>query len=91
VIEKVVEELGEVRNAPDDVSRSQELGDLLFSLVNLSRWYGVDAESALRAANARFQKRFSYIEASARARGRELTTMSVEELDAIWDEAKGKQ
>jgi tetrapyrrole methylase family protein/MazG family protein len=91
VIEKVVEELGEVRNAPDDVSRSQELGDLLFSLVNLSRWYGVDAESALRAANARFQKRFSYIEASARARGRELTTMSVEELDAIWDEAKDKQ
>jgi uncharacterized protein YabN with tetrapyrrole methylase and pyrophosphatase domain len=60
----------------------------LFALVNLSRWYRIDAESALRAANARFRERFASIEKGARAQGRSLGDMSLDELDALWNQAK---
>jgi tetrapyrrole methylase family protein/MazG family protein len=90
VIEKVAEEVAEIQNSSDDVARAAELGDLLFALVNLSRWYEVDAESALRAANTRFLERFSHIERTARIQGRDLMEMSLEEMDALWDEAKGR-
>ncbi len=90
VIEKVAEEVAEIQNSSDDVARAAELGDLLFALVNLSRWYEVDAESALRAANTRFLERFSHIERTARIQGRDLMEMSLKEMDALWDEAKGR-
>jgi uncharacterized protein YabN with tetrapyrrole methylase and pyrophosphatase domain len=64
------------------------LGDLLFSLVNLARWLKVDAESALRDANKRFKKRFKYIEKEARASGRELSSLSLEEMDQLWERSK---
>jgi tetrapyrrole methylase family protein/MazG family protein len=56
--------------------------------VNIARWLGVDAESSLRAANQRFKNRFTYIEKEARARERELSEMSLEELDRLWEESK---
>ena len=65
------------------------MGDLFFVLVNLARWRGVDAESALREANIKFKKRFAYVEKSAKDRGRNLSDMTLEEMDAFWNEAKG--
>jgi tetrapyrrole methylase family protein / MazG family protein len=88
VLDKVDEEMGEVRDAVDRKSRTAELGDLLFSVVNLARWYQVDAESALREANARFRKRFAFIEKAARNEARNLQDMTLEEMDAYWEAAK---
>lgn len=89
VIDKVTEEVAELQEAVDDETRAAELGDLLFALVNLSRWYGVDAESALRTANSRFRKRFTQIERTARERGLDLMAMPLEEMNALWNQAKG--
>lgn len=89
VYAKLFEEIEEVRQADGDDHRAAELGDLLFAAVNLVRWYKVDAESALRAANTKFRRRFAHIEKSARAAGRELTGMTLAEMDKWWDEAKG--
>jgi len=88
VLDKVCEELDEVRNAPDNEARTAEMGDLIFALVNLARWLKIDAESALREANARFRERFAYIEQAARQQGRPLDELSLDEMDALWNEAK---
>lgn len=89
VVEKVREELDELLQANDGSEREDELGDLLFAVVNLARWYRVDAESALRRTNERFYRRFKYIEEKARQSGRDLHQMSLEEMDVFWEEAKG--
>jgi uncharacterized protein YabN with tetrapyrrole methylase and pyrophosphatase domain len=65
-----------------------ELGDLLFVLVNLARLLKVDAEQALRAANARFRSRFGHIEQSLAAEGKSLKEASLAEMDRLWEEAK---
>lgn len=92
---KVLEEVHEVdaalteaagAHAATDVA--EELGDLLFSVVNWSRHLEVDAEAALRAANAKFERRFERMESLARARSLELKTLSAAEWDALWREAK---
>jgi len=88
VIDKVQEELEEVYGAPDSEQRAGELGDLLFAVVNLARWYEVDAESVLREANARFKARFNKIEDAARQGGRSVSDMSLEEMEALWQAAK---
>ena len=88
VLDKIAEEIGEVRGAGDGEALASELGDLLFALVNLSRWKGVDAESALRAANARFRKRFGYVEAEARRHQQRLSEMTLDQMDALWEQAK---
>jgi tetrapyrrole methylase family protein/MazG family protein len=88
VIDKVKEELDEVFSAGNNAERASELGDLLFAVVNLIRWYHVDAESALRETNSRFRRRFKYIETQARAAGRNLNEMTLAEMDVFWDEAK---
>jgi tetrapyrrole methylase family protein/MazG family protein len=88
VQEKINEEISELRAAMDETSRAAEIGDLLFSVVNLARWHHLDAESVLREANARFRQRFSYIENAARSAGRNLQDMSLEELDVLWETAK---
>ncbi len=90
VWDKVHEELEEVQQAPDAEARAAEVGDLLFAVVNLARWLEVDPESALREANARFRRRFEHIEATARQQGRALDDLTLEEMDALWEEAKGK-
>ena len=90
VIDKVHEELDEVFSATVGERRAAELGDLLFAVVNLARWHGVDAESALREANARFRGRFTQIEAAARQQGRSVSDLSLDEMEALWQAAKKK-
>jgi tetrapyrrole methylase family protein/MazG family protein len=91
VFEKVMEEFSELRQADSEKGRVGEIGDLLFSLVNLARWYGIDAESALRETNARFRSRFASIEKAASALGRQLADMSLAEMDALWEAAKTEE
>ncbi len=88
VMDKICEEIEEIRTAPDDDARASEVGDLLFAIVNLARWLKIDAESALREANQRFRARFSFIEQSAHAQGRELGDMSLDEMEELWQAAK---
>ena len=90
VIDKVCEEIEEIRTAPDENARTAEMGDLIFSVVNLARWLKIDAESALREANAKFRQRFAKIETAARKQGREISDMSLDELDKLWNAAKGR-
>jgi tetrapyrrole methylase family protein/MazG family protein len=90
VWDKVLEEMDELRTAADETARAQEFGDLLFALVNLARWMKVDPESALRQANARFRRRFGHIETTAHHQGRSLAEMTLDEMDALWNEAKAE-
>jgi len=91
VLAKVEEELQEVYAAREDGERAGEVGDLLFAVVNLARWYHIDAESALRESNARFRERFGFIEAEARRLGKDLSEMPLEEMEALWQAAKKRE
>ena len=86
---KVDEEMGELREAQEE-GRASELGDLLFVLVNLARWLDVDAESALREANERFIARFYQMEQVAAERGLDLSRMTLDEMNELWEEAKAQ-
>lgn len=88
VIAKVHEEIAELEAAQTPAEREAEVGDLLFAVVNWARWLGVEPESALRATNARFYRRFRYIEQQAAAQGRPLDELSLAEMDALWEAAK---
>jgi len=88
VLDKLDEELEEVHSAQDARARAAEIGDLIFAVVNLARWNDIDPESALREANARFRKRFFYIEQAAKAQERSISDLSIEEMEAFWQEAK---
>jgi len=88
VLNKLEEELLEVHAAQGTDERADEIGDVLFAVVNLARWYNLDPESALRAANQRFKSRFYYIEQAARAQGRSISDMTIDEMEAKWQEAK---
>jgi tetrapyrrole methylase family protein / MazG family protein len=88
VLDKIREEIDEIKKAENLKQIADELGDLFFVLVNLARWRGVDAESALREANLKFKKRFAHVEKSAKGQGRNLSGMTLEEMDAFWNEAK---
>lgn len=91
VLEKLQEEIKEVETARDPDAVESELGDLLFALVNLARWKGVDAESALRGANNRFSERFAFIEQECRNQRRRLSELSLEEMDGLWRRAKSRE
>jgi len=88
VLDKVVEELAELREAATAADRAEEYGDLLFVLVNVARWQGIEAEAALRAANDKFRRRFASVERQAADRSVALRDLSFAELDALWDAAK---
>jgi tetrapyrrole methylase family protein/MazG family protein len=88
VIKKIPEEIKELHLAREAKEQAAEVGDLLFSVVNIARWLKIDAESALRGANRRFKERFSYIEKEARAIGRELSEMTLDEIDTLWEQSK---
>lgn len=88
VLEKIGEEARELAAAATPEARAAELGDLLTAVVNLARWLGVDAESALRTANDRFYRRFRMLEQLAAQRGLELNALDIHALDALWEEAK---
>ena len=90
VLDKLDEELREVNAAQETDERADEIGDVLFAVVNLARWYKLDPESALRAANQRFKTRFYYIEQAARAQGRSISDLTIDEMEAKWQEAKKK-
>ena len=90
VLDKLIEETQEVKDAETDFELADEIGDLFFVLVNFARWKKVDAESALRGTNMKFKKRFGYIEANAKKQGRSLSDMKLEEMDALWNEAKNQ-
>ncbi|MGI6038008.1 MAG: nucleoside triphosphate pyrophosphohydrolase [Limnochordia bacterium] len=90
-IAKVGEELGEFYEAAqkgDPTELEDELGDVFFTIVNVARYYGVNPELALQGANKKFRERFQYIEREAAKQGRNLEEMTLEEMDALWDEAK---
>jgi len=91
VWEKVMEEIQEYKEAVTRQEsferREEEFGDILFSMINYARFTGIDPETALERVNRKFKKRFEYIEAKA---DRPLTEMSLEEMDALWNEAKDK-
>jgi XTP/dITP diphosphohydrolase len=93
VWEKVEEELNEFKEValnpnPDKTKMEEEFGDLLFSLVNLSRFIQIDPETALEKTNKKFIKRFQYIEQKATEQNRTLNDMTLAEMDALWNEAK---
>jgi nucleoside triphosphate diphosphatase len=91
VLHKIREEADEIEAALDrgDADElAEETGDLLFALVNLARHVGADPEVALRGTNAKFERRFAYIERALEAQGRSLASASLEEMDALWNEAK---
>ncbi|MBB4865541.1 ATP diphosphatase [Pseudomonas nitritireducens] len=91
VVDKVREELDEVLEAMaggDTEAQAEEVGDLLFVVVNLARKLKVDPETALRAANAKFERRFRYIETALRDQGRTLEDSNLEEMDELWGAAK---
>jgi tetrapyrrole methylase family protein/MazG family protein len=88
VVDKVKEELDEVETAASQGERSDEIGDLLFSIVNLARWLEVDPESALRQTNNKFRTRFSAIEKFARTNNIAIEDLGIERMEEIWQNAK---
>jgi len=90
VLDKINEEIGEIKSAETDFELASEIGDLFFALVNLARWKNVDAESVLRQTNMKFRDRFAHIERGARRQGRNLSELSLGEMESLWQEAKKK-
>jgi len=88
VADKVREEMAEVEAAASLEEREAELGDLLFAVVNWARWLEVDPETALRRANARFARRFRGVERMARERGLNMSVLTIDELEVLWQEVK---
>jgi len=94
VLRKIREEADEIEAALERGDASElesETGDLLFAVVNMARHVGVDPEMALRGTNAKFERRFGYIERALASRGRSLSSASLEEMDSLWDEAKAEE
>ncbi len=88
VLDKVAEEIQEIKSATNEAELAEEIGDLFFALVNLARWKKIDAESALRETNLKFKRRFAHVEQGARQQGWSLSDMTLEEMDALWGSAK---
>jgi nucleoside triphosphate diphosphatase len=91
-LDKLDEELGELRKGlgaqADQAHITDELGDVLFCVVNVCRYLGVDPETALKGANAKFERRFGYVEQRLREQGRSAREATLEEMDKLWDEGK---
>ena len=93
VWDKVAEELGELKDeiAKSDAEKTEaELGDFLFSIINAARLYNINPENALEKTNAKFMRRFNYLEEKTIKKGIELKRLSLDEMNEIWDEAKAK-
>jgi ATP diphosphatase len=88
---KLIEELGEFRDAGTESDRFEEAGDLLFAAVNLVRAGGINAEEALRAANAKFERRFKAMERTAQERGLDFAALDLNAQDALWNEVKASK
>ena len=91
-IEEEIEELKiELKKTSNEKKVMKEFGDILFALVNIARYYGIEPEDALHATNGKFYSRFCFIEEKVKSKGKEMTDLSLEELDAIWEEAKREE
>ncbi|MFC2050699.1 nucleoside triphosphate pyrophosphohydrolase [Chloroflexota bacterium] len=88
IIDKLAEEVAEIKQAPDQQERAKEFGDLLFTLANVARRLDIDPEMALRSANQRFCRRFAYMEKACRNRGVSFGSLSFDEQNVLWEEAK---
>ncbi len=92
--DKVLEEITELKREVDNLNIERiesELGDVLFSVINASRLYGIDPEAALEKTNRKFIKRFNYLEKETMAKGRSLHDMSLDEMNEIWEKAKEEE
>ncbi len=92
-LDKLDEEMGELRKGLARAGRTRphitdELGDVLFCVVNVCRYLGVDPETALKGTNAKFERRFGYVEQRLREQGRSAREATLEEMDKLWDEGK---
>ena len=85
-----IEELKQSESANDIEEMEQEVGDIFFSLINYSRFIGVNPENALRKTNEKFIKRFQYIEKELKKEGKKITDSNLEEMDKYWEESKTK-
>ena len=88
IIDKLAEEVAEIKQATNHQERANEFGDLLFTLANIARRLDIDLEMALRSANQRFYRRFTLMEKLCRQRGINLASLSLDEQNALWEEAK---
>mgnify|MGYP003977863809 FL=1 len=94
VWDKIHEEILELKEAQDNSGKdhiAEEIGDVIFSIVNLARFLDIPAEDALRKTNKKFIRRFKNVEEGIKAQGKELDEATLEEMDAIWNEAKKKE
>lgn len=89
-LDKLQEEIGELKTAESDGAVVEEMGDVLFAMVNVARFKQVEVEQALQSANDKVTRRFNYIEDVVAERGQSLDQLTLEEMDAIWDEAKAR-
>ena len=89
VLDKIEEEVQELREAVTNGEKTHELGDIFFAVVNLARWLDIQAEDALRQANRRFQWRYNKMEELARERGMDFAGLPLDRKEALWQEAKG--
>lgn len=88
VLDKIIEEIDEMKHAEDQKGAASELGDLFFVMVNFARWKNMDAEAILREANAKFKRRFAYVESGASDQNKLLTELTLVEMDALWKAGK---
>lgn len=91
VWEKVKEEVGELETelrSDDHTNREEELGDVLFSIINMARLYKLRPDNALERTNQKFIRRFNYVEAQAKKQGRSVDELSLEEMEQFWQQAK---
>lgn len=94
VIDKIKEEIKEVEEAIKSGEKNkieEEVGDLLFSIVNLARFLKIDPEAALRSTNRKFEERFKKLEKIAKERGKQLKDMSLSEMDTLWEDIKNEE
>lgn len=94
VLDKIEEEIREFReavSAGNQEHAKEEFGDILFSLVNLARFIDINAEESLRLTSEKFRRRFAHVERRTRQTGRKLSEMTLQEMDAFWDEAKSQE
>lgn len=94
VFAKVDEEIAELREAVKNASPEEiheEIGDLLFTIANIARKVNVNPEEALQSTNRKFMRRFEHMESAVRERGQNLDQLTLEEMDALWDAAKGSE
>lgn len=88
ILDKLAEEICEIKSAKSVDDKEEEWGDLLFTMVNIARWEGIDPESALRKANGKFRKRFTWMEEDCRSKGITFSKLDSREKNELWDQAK---